>query len=170
MRATGFGINDFGLWPDLSRTMLLGLMFIGACTGSTGGGLKVMRIVVIFKAARRRIRRTLHPGEVQVLRMDDNTLSEETVDSISGYLLVFVVVTAAVVLALSLDGQDFVTTFSAVAACINNIGPGLSRVGPAGNYAFFSPWAKLLLSWTMLVGRLELYPMLALLSRHTWKK
>lgn len=167
---TGFATVDFDKWPELSRIILVLLMMVGACAGSTGGGLKVSRVVIVAKAAAHEIRKLLHPRAVKVLTMDGKQISHEMLRGVYGYLTVYVALTVVSVLLVSLDNYDFVTTFTAVEATINNIGPGLSMVGPAGNFAFFSPLSKLVLTMDMLFGRLELFPMLILLMPSTWRK
>ena len=167
---TGYGTTDFNTWPALSKTILVILMFVGACAGSTGGGIKVSRIVMLLKAAYYDMRKMLHPNSVVIVRFEDKVVPEKNVRSVQMYLTVYVVVFTLSCLLLSIDGFDLVTTFTAVAACFNNIGPGLEVVGPMGNFAAFSPWAKILLSFDMLAGRLELFPMLLLFAPSIWKK
>ena len=167
---TGFVTVDFDKWPELSRIILLMLMVVGACAGSTGGGFKVSRGVIIAKAAAHEVRKLLHPRSVKVLTMDGKQISRETVSGVFGYLAVYVAVTVISFLLVSLDNYDFVTTVTAVEATLNNIGPGLSMVGPAGNFSFFSPLSKVVLTLDMLFGRLELFPMLILLMPSTWRK
>ena len=167
---TGFAISDFDTWPWLSKTMLVFIMFIGACAGSTGGGIKVVRALLAFKIIRRGTRRAIHPQEVRMVHMDGEAVEEETVDSVSAFLLVYVMLFVGAVLLLSLDHLDFTTTFSAVAACLNNIGPALGKAGPMLNYNCFSQPSKVLLSFAMLFGRLEVYPMLVLFVPAAWKK
>lgn len=167
---TGFAISDFDLWPWFSKMLLLALMFLGACAGSTAGGIKIVRILIAAKSARRGIRRAVHPQEVRMLHMDGGTIDEETASSVSVFLLVYFGIFLALVLLLALDGQDFVTTFSAAASCLNNIGPALGSAGPMANYNCFSAPGKLLLSLAMLAGRLELYPVLVLFLPSTWRK
>ena len=170
MSTTGFAISDFDLWPELSRCILLVLMFIGACAGSTGGGIKVVRILLLVRIAKREVRRTLHPHEVKMVHMDGMTVDEKTVSSVANFVLIYIVITTISTLLLALEGKDFTTTFSSVAACINNVGPGLGAVGPTLNYSCYTWFGKLVLSFAMLFGRLELYPMLALFIPSAWKK
>ena len=167
---TGFAISDFDAWPWLSKTILVFVMFIGACAGSTGGGIKVVRALFAWKIVRRGVRRAIHPQEVRMIHMDGDAVEEATVDSVSAFLLVYVMLFAGAVLLLSLDHLDFTTTFSAVAACLNNIGPALGKAGPMLNYNCFSPFGKILLAFSMLFGRLEVYPMLVLFVPAAWKK
>ena len=167
---TGFTTVNFDLWPELSRLILVMLMVVGACAGSTGGGFKVSRVVIIAKAAIHEVRKLLHPRTVKVLTLDGKEITQEMIRGVYGYLAIYVAVTMVSVLLVSLDNHDLVTTVTAVEATINNIGPGLSMVGPAGNFAFFSPLSKIVLTLDMLFGRLELFPMLILLMPSTWRK
>ena len=167
---TGFATVDFSLWPELSRLILVLLMIVGACAGSTGGGVKVSRFVILFKAMAFEVRKLLHPRSVKVLTMDGKAISRETIQGVQSYMMVYFLITVISILLVSLDNFDFVTTVTAVEATINNIGPGLNLVGPAGNYAFFSPLSKIVLTLNMLFGRLELFPMVILMSLSTWRK
>jgi len=167
---TGYATTDFNLWPSLSKTILVVLMFIGACAGSTGGGMKVARIVILTKASAADMRKMLHPNAVSTVRFEGKVLQDKEVRSVHLYLTMFVGVFVSSLLLLSLEGFDLVTTFTALAACINNIGPGLELVGPMGNFSIFSYPAKLLLSFNMLVGRLEIFPMLLLFAPSVWSR
>ena len=167
---TGFGTENFDLWPEFSRVILVLLMIVGASAGSTGGGLKVSRVVILMRAAKAELRKILHPHTVKVITVDGKPVSGETVRAVSTYFILYVLIAAASVLLVSLDGYDGSTTLTAVLATFNNIGPGLGLCGPAGNFAFFSPLAKVVLCIDMLLGRLELYPMLVLLMPSTWRK
>ncbi len=167
---TGFSTADFDTWPQLSRTILVALMFCGACAGSTGGGAKVIRILISFKAARRSIYKTMHPNSVRIIHVDGERIDDATVSAVSAYMLVYFIITAAAILLVSLDGMSFETNFSAVAACLNNIGPGLGAVGPVCNYGAFSWLSKLVLTLSMLIGRLEVYPILLLFTPSVWRK
>ena len=167
---SGFGTADFDQWPTFSRTVLVMLMFCGACAGSTGGGFKVSRLIILLKSSFRDIQRMLHPHAITTVRFEGKPLDDKTVRGTSIYLTFYMMVFTASVLLLSLDHFDLVTTFTAVTACFNNIGPGLSVVGPMGNFSQFSDPAKLLLSFDMLAGRLELYPMLVLFAPTLWFK
>ena len=167
---TGFGTENFDLWPEFSRVILVFLMLVGACAGSTGGGLKVSRLVILVKMVQREVRLLLHPRTVKVMTIDGKAVSNDTVRGVSAYFLTYVFLIMASILLVSLDGFDASTTVTAVLATFNNIGPGLGIVGPAGNFAAFSPLAKVVLTLDMLLGRLELYPMLILLLPTTWTK
>lgn len=167
---TGFSTTDFDLWPQLSRCILVLLMIVGACAGSTGGGVKVSRLVILCKALGSELRKLLHPRSVRVLTVDGKPVSRETVQGVQSYMTLYFLVTLVSVLLVALDNLDFVTTFTAVMATLNNIGPGLGLVGPTGCFAAFSPLAKIVLTADMLFGRLELFPMLILLMPSTWRK
>ncbi len=167
---TGFSTVDFDMWPSFSKTILVFLMFVGACTGSTGGGIKVSRIIIIFKVMGRELASAIRPKQVKKITIDGHIQDTKVVRSVYGYIFCFVLVFVASMLLISLDGNDFTTNFTAVTATLGNIGPGLSKVGPVMNYGFFSPGAKLVLIFDMLAGRLELYPILLLFSPMTWKK
>lgn len=169
---TGYSTADFNQWPELSKAILVLLMFIGACAGSTGGGIKVSRIMLLAKNAFREIKYILHPRAIIRVRIDNTAVEHEVIRSTTSYFIVYIIIFAFSVMLLCLfDPQyDLITNFSAVTACINNIGPGLNAVGPAANFSGFSDISKLLLSFIMLTGRLELFPMLMLFSPASWKK
>ena len=169
MTTTGFATTDFDLWPMLSKGLLMLLMIVGACAGSTGGGLKCARVLLLFKSLRRNIRQVVNPKKVEVVRVNDRAVSETVLDNANAYLAAYVIIIVLSFLILSLDGQSIGTNLSAVLACFNNIGPGLDAVGPTCNYGLFSPLSKFILILDMLAGRLEIFPMLILLSRSTWK-
>ena len=168
MTTTGFSTVDFDLWPELSKTILVLLMFIGACAGSTGGGLKVSRIVILCKKGLNELRSYVHPRSVRKLKMDGKTLDDGVSRSVGVYFFIYVFVFTASVLILCRDGMNFSTNFTAVAATFNNIGPGLSLVGPTMNYYSYSSLAKYTMMFDMLAGRLELYPMLLLFYPALW--
>ena len=170
MTTTGFATTDFDTWPTFSKAILLALMVIGASAGSTGGGIKVARVLLIFKSLRRNIRKILNPSKVQVIRTGGKTVDEQVVDNTNAYLAAYVIIVIVSVLLISLDGFSTGTNISAVLACFNNIGPGLELVGPTCNYGDYSMLSKLVLIIDMLCGRLEIFPMLVLLSRSTWRK
>ena len=167
---TGFGTMDFNQWPEYSRTLLVLLMFIGACAGSTGGGLKVSRVMLLLRTAKRSMRRMLHSRSVESIRFEGRIMEEDTLNTCMIYLTVYCLVTVASVVLVSLNNFPFEVNVTAVIACINNIGPGLGMVGPAGNFAAFSGLSKLILAFDMLAGRLELFPVLFLFSVRTWKR
>ncbi len=170
MTTTGFATVDFNLWPTYCRMILVAIMFTGACAGSTGGGIKIGRFLIYFKAVAKELRRMAHPRSVRRLRIDGKSVEDGTLQNTFVYLVVFVVIYIVSVLILALDGFDPTTTFTAVAATFNNIGPGLNLVGPAGNYSQFSFLSKVVLIFDMLAGRLEIYPLLIFFLPSTWKK
>ena len=167
---TGFATEDFNLWPNFSKTIILMLMFVGACGGSTGGGLKCGRLLIILKSVKRNIRKTLNPRKVEVIRMGGNVVKEEVVSAVNSYFVAYIVIVFLSFIFISVDGHSILTNFSSVASCFNNIGPGLDMVGPASNYSMFSDWSKLVLIGDMLAGRLEIFPILILLSKTTWSR
>ncbi len=167
---TGFTTVDFNLWPYLSHTILVLVMFIGACAGSTGGGIKVSRVLILIKGMFREFRTAIHPKEVRKVSIDGRPLDRSLVHSVNAYMICYLAVFVLSVLLISIEGHDLVTNFTAVAATLNNVGPGLSKVGPTQNFAFFSTPSKLVLIFDMLAGRLELFPMLLLFAPATWKK
>lgn len=168
MTTTGFATTDFDQWPTFSKSILLMLMVVGACAGSTGGGLKCARVLLIFKSLRRNIRQVLHPQKVQVVRTNGRVVSEAVLDNTNAYLAAYVIIIILSTIAVSLDGFSVTTNLSAVLACFNNIGPGLELVGPTCNFGGFGVISKLVLSLDMLAGRLEIFPILILFSRSTW--
>ena len=167
---TGFSSTDFNLWPELSKTLLVTVMFIGACAGSTGGGIKVSRIIILFKGFVREIQMLIHPRQVKKITIDSRPISHEVVRSVNAYIACYLLVFVSSIVLISFENSGLVTNFTAVAASLNNIGPGLDQVGPMSNYAFFSVFSKIVLIFDMLIGRLELFPMLILFAPSTWKK
>lgn len=166
---TGYSTADFGKWPLFSQMILLLLMFFGACAGSTAGGIKVSRIVIIIKMYLKEIKKMISPNREISLKFENKPLDKKTQKSISNYLLVYVVLFMAMLIIVSISMDDFLTAFSAVATTFNNIGPGLGKIGPAFSFAELTPINKIILSFAMLAGRLELFPMLILFSPCTWK-
>lgn len=167
---TGYSTVDFDRWPSLSKTVLVILMFIGACAGSTGGGFKVSRVIILFKMIKRELVKLLHPRSVRVIRFEGKPLDEATVSNTGSYLAVYSVCFFAILLTISVDGFDLETNFTAVASCFNNIGPGLSKVGPVMNFSCYSPFSTAVLSAAMLLGRLEIFPILLAAAPSTWSK
>ncbi len=177
LSTSGFATTDFNLWPEFSRTILVMLMFIGGCAGSTAGGIKISRIVILLKGMFRELGMLIRPKQVKKISIDRRPVDHEVVRTVNAYMVTFIIIFSASVIALSFDpytvseGQStLVTNFTAVTATMNNIGPGLDMVGPSGSFAFFSPVSKVVLIFDMLAGRLELFPMLLLFSPATWKK
>lgn len=167
---TGYSTADFNLWPAFSKGILLVLMFIGACAGSTAGGLKVSRVMMLFKMIKREFQRMLHPRSVSQVKFEGKSVDDTTLNGVSTYFAVYAMILTAVFLILSLEPFDFETNFSAAVTCFNNIGPGLGAVGPMGSFAGYSDLSKIVLSFAMLLGRLEIYPLLFLLFPSTWTK
>lgn len=165
---TGFATTDFDLWPSFSKSILLFLMVIGASAGSTGGGLKCGRALLLIKSLRRNIRQILNPQKVMVVRNNGQMISEKVIENTYAYLVAYVVIALLSILAISIDGQSLTTNISAVIACFNNIGPGFDAVGATCNYSVFGTFAKLVLILDMLAGRLEIFPVLLLFSKSTW--
>ena len=170
MTTTGFATTDFDLWPSFSKGLLMLLMVVGACAGSTGGGLKCARVLLLFKSLRRNIRKVLNSRKVMVVRNNGKVVDEKILDNTNAYLAAYVVIIIISFLLISLDGFSTGTNLTAVLACFNNIGPGLEAVGPTCNFSAYSDFSKLVLILDMLAGRLEIFPILALLSRSAWTK
>ncbi len=167
---TGFATVDFNTWPTFSKGLLVLLMFLGACAGSTGGGLKISRVVMLVKSAVRELRHYLNPRSVMSVKFEHKTVDSAVIGGVHLYFVIYAILFVVSVFLMGLDQFDLITNFTSVASCINNVGPGLELVGPMGNYSAFSPLSKLLLSFDMLAGRLELIPMLILFSSKIWKK
>lgn len=167
---TGYATTDFNLWPEISRTILVMLMFVGACAGSTGGGIKVSRILILCKTIRKELHIFLHPNAVKKIKMDGKVIPHEVLRSTNIFIIVYILIFAGSIFLIAFDDFDLITNFTAVAATFNNIGPGLEIVGPIGNFEMFSWFSKIVLSFDMLAGRLEIFPLLLLFVRDTWKK
>ncbi|MBR4201055.1 MAG: TrkH family potassium uptake protein [Oscillospiraceae bacterium] len=167
---TGFATADFNVWPTYSRTLLVLLMFVGACAGSTGGGIKVSRLIIFFKNMHNELRIMTHPRQIKKLKMDGHPVEADVIRAVNVYFACYIMVYVVSLLLLTLDGLDLTTNFTAVVATLNNIGPGLNLVGPTANYDVYSALPKCVLIFDMLAGRLELFPIILLLSPATWKK
>ena len=167
---TGFASTDFNLWPEFSKTILVLLMFIGACAGSTGGAIKCSRVLLLLRAIRREIRQIIHPRSVNVVKLDGRVVDEKDLRSTMIFFAAYMFITLAAILLVSVDNFSFGTTFTAVVTCIGNVGPGLEMVGPMGNFSAFSGFSKIVLSLCMILGRLEIIPVLVLFSGTAWKK
>ena len=167
---TGFSSCDFDLWPTLSKEILVVLMFIGACAGSTGGGIKVSRLLILGKTLGKELKQALHPQVVAPVRMDGKLLNHETIRTTNVFMGAYFFIFVVSFLLISLDGFDMVTNFTAIAATLNNIGPGLAQVGPMMNFGSFTNPAKLVMIFDMLAGRLEIFPMLVLFLPDTWRR
>ena len=170
MSTTGFSTEDFNTWPELSRSLIVMLMFVGGCAGSTCGGIKVSRILILFKSMGKELELLIHPKQVKKIKIDGHPIEHEVVRSVNVYMVGFVLVFAVSMVVLSFDEMDLITNFTAVASAMNNVGPGLDLVGPASNFSVFSEPVKIVLIFDMLAGRLELFPILLLFSPATWKK
>ncbi len=170
MTSTGFATADFDQWPEFAKIVLVMLMFIGACAGSTGGGFKVSRVIILVRTAKRNLRKLLHPKSVNVVKSDDKSLNIETVHGVSCYLIIYLLIFIASLLIISLNNMDFTSSFTSVTTCFNNIGPGLSKVGPTCNFSELSNLSKYTLSLDMLLGRLECIPILMMFAPSMWIK
>ena len=170
MTTTGFASVDFEQWPAFSKAVLLALMFVGACAGSTAGGLKVSRVLLLLKSIRRTVRRAIHPRRVQSVRMDGRVVDAAILNNVNAYLAVYCVILLLSFVVVSVDGYSIGTNLSAVASCFNNVGPGFELVGATGNYGHYRDVSKLVLTADMLLGRLEIFPLLALFSPDTWSR
>ena len=167
---TGFSTVDFNQWPAFSKALLVLLMFIGACAGSTGGGMKCSRILLMCKSIRKEMQFLIHPRAVRVNKMDGRRVQHEVMRSVNVFMIAYLLLFILSVLLLSISSEDLVTNFTAVAATLNNVGPGLELVGPAANFGFFTPLSKIVLMFDMLAGRLEVFPMLLLFAPATWQR
>ncbi len=167
---TGYATADFNLWPNLSKNILFILMFIGGCAGSTAGGIKVSRIVLLFKLISNEVKRMLHPRSVSSLRFEGKTVDGHTRKGVSNYFLIYFVCLLAIFLALSFEPFDFETNFTAAVTCFNNVGPGFGAVGPTGGFGDYSAFAKIVLSFAMLLGRLEIFPIIIALAPVSWAR
>lgn len=166
---TGFATTDFNQWPSLSKLVLVLIMFVGACAGSTGGGIKVSRIVIAWKSLKNEIASFIHPKSVRIVRLEGKKIGNEVIKSVSMYLVLYVIIFVASIILVSFENQSFETNFTAVAATLNNIGPGLDAVGPMENFGGFNPFSKCVFMFDMLAGRLELIPMVILFCPWSWK-
>ncbi|NLM74534.1 MAG: TrkH family potassium uptake protein [Clostridiaceae bacterium] len=167
---TGYSTYDFNQWPTFSKTILVILMFMGACAGSTSGGMKCIRIVVLLKTVKRELKRILHPRAVNTVKLSGRNLDDSLMSGVTSYFFAYFVVFVISILLISLDGKDLTTTFTSVTTTINNVGPGLGLVGPSGNFADYSDFNKFLFSFIMLFGRLEIFPMLLLFTPSFWRR
>ena len=170
MTTTGFSIGDFAKWPELSQAILLFLMICGGCAGSTAGGIKVSRIIIAYKAAINEIYSQLHPNSVKIIRFEDKPVQKETIKTVLCYVIIYVLFNLVGILLISLENFDYATTVSSVFETFNNIGQGLSKVGPTGNFSIFNSFSKIVFIVLMLTGRLEIFPIIILFSKKTWKR
>lgn len=169
MSTTGFATVDFNLWPSVTKGILIFLTILGASAGSTGGGMKCIRIQLIFKDLRSNLKRMIRPGRISLVRNNGRPVSDNVLENLRTYLSAYVLIALISFLLLTIDGKDLTTSVTAMLACFNNVGPGFGEVGPMGNFGSFSVLSKLVLIFDMLAGRLEIFPIIALLSRTTWK-
>lgn len=167
---TGFATVDFDKWPELSKSILVLLMFVGACAGSTGGGIKISRIMIFLKSIAKEIAITIHPKATRKVQMNGKIIEHETVRAVNSYMAAYFAIFFISLLLISIDNFDFTTNFTSVATTLNNVGPGLAKIGPTQNFSIFSPFSLLVFIFNMLAGRLEIFPLLVLFSKHTWKK
>ena len=170
MTSTGYATTDFDKWPQFAKTILIMIMFVGACAGSTGGGMKVSRIMILIKTIIKEIRICIHPKNTLKVTMNKRFVEHETIRAVNVFVISYFMIMAFSNLLISIDNFDFTTNFTSVLTALSNMGPGLSKVGPTMNFSIFSPFSKLVLTFDMLVGRLELFPILILFSPYTWKK
>ncbi len=170
MTSTGYGTADFCLWPMFSQMIIIILMFVGACAGSTGGGFKVQRFIIMGKSAKKYLKKLVHPKSVNIVKSDDKTMDIETVHGVHNYLIIYLALILVSLFLLALNNKAFDTTFSSVVTCINNIGPGLNEVGPTSNFSSYSDFSKYVLSFDMLLGRLECLPLIILISPSIWRR
>lgn len=170
MTSTGYATADFNLWPEFSKAILVGLMLIGASAGSTGGGIKVVRFQLLFRSMLREIRRTVHPKSVNTVKLDGRTVSESVISGVHSFFFAYFFILIVATLIISIDGFDFTTNVTAVITTLSNIGPGLGMVGPAGSFAAYSDLSKMVLSLCMLIGRLEIFPILMIFSANAWRR
>lgn len=167
---TGYSTVDFDVWPSFSKSILLILMCFGACAGSTGGGIKMARVLLLFKAAKRNVRKIMHPRQIEAVHMNGETVEEQVMHNVNSYLGIYCMICMASFVLISVDGYSIGTNFSAVLACFNNIGPGFEMVGATCNYSIYSDFSKLILTADMLLGRLEIFPILMLFGKNTWTR
>ncbi len=167
---TGYSTVDFNLWPEISKIIILILMFVGGCAGSTAGGFKLTRVIMLFKSAKANLKHALHPRSVESVRFEGRTLEKTTAAGVQSYLTVYIFCFAIILFIIGFNGFDFETTITSVVTCFNNVGPGFAKVGPTGSFAEFSVLSKYTLSAAMLLGRLEIYPMLLMFSPNIWTK
>lgn len=167
---TGFATADYNLWPEFSKCMLLAIMVVGACAGSTGGGMKVSRVLILLKSIKRDLKQIIHPKSVNIVKVNGKKVGEDTVQDAFIYLIAYVGIMIVSILIVSLNNFDFATTFSGVLTTMNNVGPGIAAVGPVENFAAFSPLSKIVFCLDMLIGRLEIFPFLVLFSPDLWRR
>ena len=168
--STGFATTNFNMWPTLSKTVLIALMFVGACAGSTGGGFKVARVVMLVKMVKQELKRVIHPRSVTAVKFEGKVVDKTTLNSVSSYLAIYLLFFIGTLLIISFESFTFETNFTAALSCINNIGPIFSEIDPNVTFANYTGFSKIILSFAMLFGRLEIYPLLIALTPSTWTK
>ncbi len=167
---TGFATANFDVWPEFSKTLIFCLTILGACAGSTGGGIKVSRVIILVKSAYREIKRIVHPRSVNLIKLDGAKIEEDIISGVTGYIVVYLLLLLGSFILISLDNYDFITSLTSVVTCLGNVGPGFAMVGPEENFLFFSGFSKLVLCMDMLLGRLEIFPIIMLFTPSIWKK
>ena len=167
---TGFATANFDLWPEFSKTLIFCLTILGACAGSTGGGLKVSRLIILLKLAYREIKHIVHPRSVNLIKLDGYKVDEDVIRGVTGYIIVYLVLLLGSFILISFDNYDFTTSLTSVVTCLGNVGPGFAMVGPVENFSFFSGFSKLVLCMDMLLGRLEIFPIIMLFAPSIWRK
>ncbi|MGN0135124.1 potassium transporter TrkG [Anaerotignum sp.] len=167
---TGFATANFDLWPEFSKTLIFCLTILGACAGSTGGGIKVSRVIILGKLAYREVKRIVHPRSVNLIKLDGAKVEEDIVCGVTGYIVVYLLLLLGSFILISFDNYDFTTSLTSVVTCLGNVGPGFAKVGPEENFFFFSGFSKLVLCFDMLLGRLEIFPIIMLFTPSIWKK
>ena len=166
---TGYSTANFDLWPDLSKGVIFALLFMGGCAGSTAGGLKLSRVIILLKMIRGEIRHLLHPRSVNAIKFEGKVIDDETKSSVSTYFIMYCMCIAATFLLISFEPFGFETNLTAAATCFNNVGPGLAGVGPASSFAAYSAFSKIVLAFSMLLGRLEVFPVIIAMTPSTWR-
>lgn len=167
---TGFATANFDVWPEFSKTLIFCLTILGACAGSTGGGIKVSRVIILVKSAYREIKRIVHPRSVNLIKLDGAKIEEDIISGVTGYIVVYLLLLLGSFILISLDNYDFITSLTSVVTCLGNVGPGFAMVGPEENFLFFSGFSKVVLCMDMLLGRLEIFPIIMLFTPSIWKK
>ena len=170
MTTTGFATADFNLWPQFSQSILLMLMLVGASAGSTGGGIKCIRIILLWKSLKAYIHHSVRPRSINLIQTEGRTVDEDTIRGLNSYMIAYCIIAITSFLLLTIDNLPFETNVTAIIACLNNVGPGLDMVGPTGNYSIFSNLSKIVLMLDMLLGRLEIFPLLIMLSPKAWRQ
>jgi trk system potassium uptake protein TrkH len=167
---TGYATIDYSVWPTLSLIILICLTIFGGCAGSTAGGIKLSRLIILFKTFIRKVKQTISPRNVESIKVNGKIVDNNTVEGVQSFIIAYIIILFLCAFIISIDNFDIVTNFTASLTCISNVGPGLSTVGPAGNFSGFSDFSKLVLTFEMIAGRLEIFPILVLFSKNTWSR